>query len=85
MTRVAQDDADVFAGVRRTQVIEGVVSVLAGIIAFVWPGTTVLAILLVVAAWSVIEGVSGADPRTPEFVEHFADQLALVARLIGLE
>jgi AcrR family transcriptional regulator len=33
----------------------------------------------------VIEGVCGADPRSPEFVEHFADQMALVARLIGLE
>ncbi|MEU4425754.1 TetR family transcriptional regulator [Actinoplanes sp. NPDC024001] len=33
----------------------------------------------------VIESVSGADPRSAEFVEHYADQLALVARLIGLE
>ena len=32
----------------------------------------------------VIAAVSGADPRSPEFVEHFADQVALVARLIGL-
>jgi hypothetical protein len=33
----------------------------------------------------VIEGVCGADPRTPEFVEHFADQVAVLARLIGLD
>jgi AcrR family transcriptional regulator len=32
----------------------------------------------------VIEGVCGADARSPEFVEHFADQMAVLARLIGL-
>ncbi|PXY21464.1 TetR family transcriptional regulator [Prauserella muralis] len=33
----------------------------------------------------VIESVCGTDPRSPEFVEHFADQAAVLARLIGLE
>jgi hypothetical protein len=33
----------------------------------------------------VIEGVCGTDPRSPEFVEHFADQIAVLARHIGLE
>ena len=33
----------------------------------------------------VIEGVCGADPRSPEFVEHFADQVAVLGRLIGLD
>ena len=33
----------------------------------------------------VIEGVCGVDPKDPEFVEHFADQVAVLARLIGLE
>ena len=32
----------------------------------------------------VIEGVCGADPRSAEFVEHFADQMAALARHIGL-
>lgn len=32
----------------------------------------------------VIEGVCGADPRSAEFIEHFADQVALLARHIGL-
>lgn len=32
----------------------------------------------------VIESVCDADPRSPAFVEHFADQVAAVARLIGL-
>jgi hypothetical protein len=32
----------------------------------------------------VIEGVCDTDPRSPEFVEHFADQVAVLARLVGL-
>ena len=38
--------------------VQGVVSVLAGIIAFVWPGVTVLAILFVIAFWSIIGGIA---------------------------
>ncbi|MEU4562901.1 TetR family transcriptional regulator [Actinoplanes sp. NPDC023936] len=33
----------------------------------------------------VIESVCGADPRSAEFVRHYADQLALISRLIGLD
>ncbi|SEF94632.1 DNA-binding transcriptional regulator, AcrR family [Nonomuraea solani] len=33
----------------------------------------------------VIEGVCGVDPRSPEFIAHFADQVAVLARLIGLD
>ena len=33
----------------------------------------------------VIESVCGADARSPAFVEHFADQVAVLARLIGLD
>ncbi|BCY10688.1 TetR/AcrR family transcriptional regulator [Actinoplanes sp. L3-i22] len=32
----------------------------------------------------VIEGLVGADPRSPEFVEHYANQVALLAEHIGL-
>ena len=45
-------------------VVQGVVSVLAGIIAFVWPGVTVLAILFVIAFWSIVGGIA-------EIVESF--------------
>jgi len=44
--------------------VQGVVSVLAGIIAFVWPGVTVLAILFVIAFWSIVGGIA-------EIVESF--------------
>jgi TetR/AcrR family transcriptional regulator len=33
----------------------------------------------------VIEGICGVDPRSPELIEHFADQMAVLGRLIGLE
>ena len=38
-------------------IVEGVLGVLAGIIAFVWPGITALALLYLIAAWSIVTGV----------------------------
>jgi uncharacterized membrane protein HdeD (DUF308 family) len=37
--------------------IQGVVSVLAGLVALVWPGVTALALLFIVAFWAVMLGV----------------------------
>ena len=37
--------------------IEGVIGVAAGVIAFAWPGITELALLIVIAVWSIATGV----------------------------
>lgn len=38
-------------------IVQGVVSVLAGVIALVWPGVTALALLYVVAFWAIVLGI----------------------------
>jgi uncharacterized membrane protein HdeD (DUF308 family) len=63
----------VVAGVRHRReeahwvwhVVEGAISIVAGVVAFAWPGVTALAILYLVAFWSVFTGVS-------EIMESFA-------------
>src|SRR5579871_3348971 len=37
--------------------IEGIVSVIAGILTFLWPGITALTILYIVSAWAVVTGI----------------------------
>ena len=39
-------------------VAQGVVSLLAGVIALFWPGPTVLALVLIIAVWSIVLGVT---------------------------
>lgn len=37
--------------------LEGVVSIIAGVIAFFWPGITAMALLYVVGAWAILTGI----------------------------
>ena len=41
---------------RIVMVVEGVVSVLAGLAAFVWPGLTALVLLYIIAFWAIVTG-----------------------------
>jgi uncharacterized membrane protein HdeD (DUF308 family) len=38
-------------------IVQGIVSVLAGVIALIWPGVTALALLFVVAFWAIVLGI----------------------------
>ncbi|WP_433243069.1 HdeD family acid-resistance protein [Streptosporangium sp. CA-135522] len=45
-------------GSRLWMIVYGVISILAGIAAFVWPGITALALLFLIASWAVVTGVA---------------------------
>ena len=40
------------------QLVGGIISVLAGLVAFIWPGITALSLALVIGVWAVILGIS---------------------------
>jgi uncharacterized membrane protein HdeD (DUF308 family) len=43
---------------RGLHLVEGLIGVLAGIFAFVWPGTTILAFIYLIAAWAILTGAA---------------------------
>ncbi|MFC5824341.1 HdeD family acid-resistance protein [Nonomuraea insulae] len=55
---------ELFAGFRHGErprawlIISGIIGILAGIVAFLWPGITSLALLYLVAFWAIFTGVS---------------------------
>jgi uncharacterized membrane protein HdeD (DUF308 family) len=44
-------------GARGLMIFAGVFSILVGVVAFLWPGMTALALLLLIASWAVVIGV----------------------------
>ncbi|MFG1700523.1 HdeD family acid-resistance protein [Nonomuraea sp. NPDC049309] len=56
--------SELFAGFRHGAqsrawlIISGILSILAGIIALVWPGITSLALLFIIGVWAIVSGVS---------------------------
>ncbi|GAB2934423.1 HdeD family acid-resistance protein [Nonomuraea fastidiosa] len=56
--------SELFAGFRHGAqsrawlIISGILSILAGIIALVWPGITSLALLLIIGVWAIVSGIS---------------------------
>ena len=52
--------------------IVGVAGIVAGILTFLWPGITALALVYIIAAWAIIAGVFeiAAAVRLREYIEH---------------
>ncbi|MGP3935421.1 HdeD family acid-resistance protein [Nonomuraea sp. KM88] len=48
------------AGSRIWLLISGIVGIVAGVVAFAWPGITSIALLYVVAFWAIVAGVAEA-------------------------
>src|SRR5882672_12580715 len=39
-------------------IFSGIISIAAGVIAFMWPGITTLSLVLLIAAWAIVSGIS---------------------------
>ena len=65
--------------------VEGIVSIIIGVMAFAWPGITALVLLYLVAAWAIITGVmeiSAAFMRRIPVAQEWALGLAGVLSIL---
>ncbi len=65
-------------------IVEGILSIIAGIIAFVMPGVTALSLLILIAAWAIVTGVFEiiAAIRLRKVVDH--EWLLIIAGIASL-
>ncbi|HZH53740.1 MAG TPA: HdeD family acid-resistance protein [Microvirga sp.] len=68
-------------------VLEGIVDILAGVVAFIWPGLTVLFFVTLIAVWSLITGilmVVAAFKLNPDFGRGWLVFSGIVSVLFGV-
>jgi len=53
-------------------IFSGIISIAAGVIAFMWPGITTLSLVLLIAAWAIVSGISeiAMAIRLRHFIRH---------------
>jgi len=56
-------------------VAQGVVSLIAGLIALFWPGPTLLALVFIIAVWSIVLGVAIAVPALVPVLDRWSRHL----------
>jgi uncharacterized membrane protein HdeD (DUF308 family) len=68
--------------------LEGLVGIAAGVLTFVWPGITALALLYVIAAWAIVTGileiVTAFSARLPLAIEWTLALAGLLSVALGV-
>ena len=68
--------------------IEGLAGIIAGLVAFLWPGITALALLYVIAAWALVTGVfeivAAFSVRLPVAMEWTLALAGILSVLLGV-